>query len=656
MAHSEVMAMRISLWLGLVTAACTTIAVAQPWGEGSGPNLVENPGFEQLTDDGRPAQWSASQPVYSIAGEPVRSGAHSLQYANDDPGRYQLCEQRIDLEPGRRYEVRAWVCTEDVQGEDSGATICLEWSDAAGEYLGGYYPRGEKGDTTEWTEVGGTSGRIPKDATNIRVICYVRKEMTGTAWWDDVSVRPVRERPLKTLLLRPNYRGWVTDQGPDALEMRAELTLDDVEVLRGDLALRLSLRPAAGGEALASTEMSDLTVPQTHLRLPLPDLQPGDYAARTELVREDTGEAIASEDWPIVRRYGEEPTAWIDEHNRLIVDGEPFFPLGMYWGSVSEEQLETYTEAPFNCLMPYGSPDEEGLDLIERYGLKCLYSIKDFYAGTKWAPDFIETVEDEEPAVRRTVREYRDHPALLGWYINDERPLSMVDRLEAHQQWVAEEDPNHPTWVVLYQVRDVAGYVRTFDAIGTDPYPIPNRSPAMAGEWAELTREAVGDARPIWMVPQVHNWGVYRGYDDSRPPTLEEVRSMTWQCICEGADGLVYYSWMDLRRDETTPFEERWPEVKAVVEEVAEQIPVLLSVEPRPELAVDAPETVHWTVRTHKGTDWLFLVNGEAEPARAVVRPAGPLSQIAGEGLSVRQMGRTFDLAPLEVRIEEWRG
>jgi hypothetical protein len=306
--------------------------------------------------------------------------------------------------------------------------------------------------------------------------------------------------------------------------------------------------------------------------------------------------------------------------------------------------------------MPYGSPDEEGLDLLERHGLKCLYSIKDFYAGTKWAPDFIETVEDEEPEVRRTVREYRDHPALLGWYINDERPLSMVDRLEAHQQWVAAEDPNHPTWVVLYQVRDVAGYVRTFDAIGTDPYPIPSRPPAMAGEWAELTREAVGDARPIWMVPQVHNWGIYRGYEDSRPPTLEEVRSMTWQCICEGADGLVYYSWMDLRRDETTPFEERWPEVKAVVEEVAEQIPVLLSVEPAPELAVDAPETVHWTVRTHNGTDWLFLVNGEAEPARAVVCPAGPLSQIAGEGLSVRQMGRTFDLAPLEVRIEEWRG
>ena len=131
---------------------------------------------------------------------------------------------------------------------------------------------------------------------------------------------------------------------------------------------------------------------------------------------------------------------------------------------------------------------------------------------------------------------------------------------------------------------------------------------------------------------------------------------MTWQCICEGANGLVYYSWMDLHKDETTPFEERWPDVKTMAEEVAEQVPVLLSVEPTPELEVEAPDTVHWMVRTLDGVDWLFLVNGDSEPARAVVRPGGRMTEVEGEGLSVRRIGKTFDLAPLEVRIEEWSG
>ncbi|MFW6437797.1 MAG: hypothetical protein ACOCZ7_02180, partial [Armatimonadota bacterium] len=272
--------MRVSLWLSVLIAASATVVVAQQWGEGSGPNLVQNPGFEEVNEDGQPAHWSSPEPVYSVAEQPVRSGERSLQYVNDDPGRYVMCDQQLDIEPGRRYEVRAWVRTEDIEGEDTGATVCLEYSDAEGNYLGGYYPPGEKGDITEWTQVGGISSRIPEEAASIRVICYVRKEMTGTAWWDDVSVQLVRERPLQTLLLSPNYRGWVTDEGPDAIEMRASLSLDDVDVPATGLALALSLVPEDGGEALATARVDEVTPEQTQLRLPLPELQPGHYAAR----------------------------------------------------------------------------------------------------------------------------------------------------------------------------------------------------------------------------------------------------------------------------------------------------------------------------------------------------------------------------------------
>lgn len=118
-----------------------------------------------------------------------------------------------------------------------------------------------------------------------------------------------------------------------------------------------------------------------------------------------------------------------------------------------------------------------------------------------------------------------------------------LPRLEAHQQWVAEEDPDHPTWVVLYQFREVAAYLKTFDVIGTDPYRI-GRSPAStAAQWtAEMFRQ-VKSSRPMWHVPQLHNWA----------KTYDEVRSMAWQCICEGATGLVFYSWFDVRRNPDVP-------------------------------------------------------------------------------------------------------
>ncbi len=49
---------------------------------------------------------------------------------------------------------------------------------------------------------------------------------------------------------------------------------------------------------------------------------------------------------------------FIDPHRRLIVDGQPFFPLGMYWGGVKEKELGIYAKGPFNCLMPWQSDDE----------------------------------------------------------------------------------------------------------------------------------------------------------------------------------------------------------------------------------------------------------------------------------------------------------
>ncbi len=662
--------------VGGLFLAILTVGHAQPWDVGTGPNLVQNPSFEEV-QEGRPLGWSGAAAIYSSDDATARTGRRSLKYVNDDPATYRLCSQRIELQPGRLYEVKAWVKTQSITGDDSGATVCIEWQDAEGKYLGGYYPRGKKGDTPEWAEIGGTSMRVPEGAASASVTCYVRKGMTGTAWWDDVSVRRVRQRPVYSLLVKPSYRGWITDSGPKHVEVRVSPVLDDVEGGAEAVRLRVWLTRAgipgtakAGGdrhprptnnnqdEAIVERTVEDLTRQELLVRLPLPELAPGEYRLKIALVSRATGETIYEDVHRLERRSRPMPRCFVDEHNRLIVDGKPFFPLGMYWSSVKKEELRIFTEAPFNCIMPYGKPERETLDLLHRLGLKVIYSIKDFYHGTTWCPDFIKSEADEEGAVREWVRKFRDHPALLGWYINDERPLSLLSRLEAHQRWVEEEDPDHPTWVVLFQVGDVACYTKTFDVIGTDPYPIPGRPVSLAGQWARRTREAVADARAVWMVPQVFSKAMH--YTDPeqrqaiRGPTYEEMRSMTWQCITEGADGIIFYSWFELRRDTSQPFEQRWPEVKRIAEEVAEMVPVLLSVEPLPELDVQAPEAFHWTARSHQGGVYLFTVNDSEEPVRAIVRFPKRVRrlELKGERIPLTNQG-TLDvvLEPLGVRI-----
>jgi hypothetical protein len=634
----------------MASLASWPVAQAQPWDVGIGPNLVRNESFEEVKE-GRPVGWSTPAAVYSSDETTARSGARSLKYVNDDPGRYLLCGQRIDLKPGCMYEVKAWVKTQGIKGDESGATVCIEWQDADGKYLGGYYASGKKGDTPEWAEIGGISGRVAPGAARGSVTCYVRPRMTGMAWWDDVSVRRVRQRPIYSLLVRPSYRGWILPRTKYA-ELRVSPVLDDVE--GGGEALRLSVRltktdatsPTRGTETprysataakvVAEQAVEHVSPKELRVRLPLPKLAPAKYELTLAMVRKETGEVLFEDVHRLERRRGPMPKSYVDEHNRLIVNGKPFFPLGMYFSGVKEEELRVFTEAPFNCLMPYGRLDEVAMDLCHRMGLKVLYSIKDFYHGTTWCPDFIKSDADEEGYVREYVRRFRDHPALLGWYTNDERPLSMLDRLEAHQRWVEQEDPNHPTWVVLFQVGDVACYAKSFDVIGTDPYPIPGRPVSLAGQWARRTREAVDDARAVWMVPQVFSKAMH--YEDPqrreavRGPTYEEMRSMTWQCIAEGADGLVFYSWFELRRDTSQPFETRWPDVKRIAAEVAQMIPVLLSVEPVPPLQVTAPESIHWTTRRREGAVYLVTVNDSEEPARVIVRFPKRVRRIELEG------------------------
>jgi hypothetical protein len=605
-------------------------ATAAPLGKSVGPNLVTNPGFEEMADE-KPVGWRIPGKEYTISTDRPRTGQRCLRFENADAGKYVLCATSVQVEKGRRYELSAWVRTEDIVGEDTGASICLEFWGADNKYLSGSYPKGIKGTHGEWTQVRGVSGPVPDGAERVNLTCYVRKGMTGVAYWDDVSLQ-LHVPPLAEGITTDRYRN-ETVGGPVKVFVGLSLsgTMSSVADVQGALEVRNS-----AGEALMVVKPTAMDETHAEFRIDSTPLPLGDYrlTARFSLRGDPaTGEASVA-----LHRVAEatKRKVYIDSHQRVIVDGQPFFPLGMYWGGVNKDQLAVYADSPFNCLMPYGRPKGEQLDWIQEHGLKVICSIKDYYAGTKWCPKNIRTVDDERPAVEKAVAECKDHPAVLAWYLNDELPKSMMDRLEAHQQWIEELDPDHPTWVVLYQVNDVRAYLSSFDAIGTDPYPIPTKPASTALDWARKTRNAGFGTRSVWQVPQVFDWRAYKKSPEDqekyRAPTLLEIRSMAWQSIAGGANGLVFYSWFDLHKmDKVAPFEERWAEVKTMAGEVKELIPVILSIEEVPKAEAQAPDGVVWTLRQTGRETHLIAVNSEPEPAQATFRFPTTLSAFAHE-------------------------
>ena len=608
------------------------------------PNHVQNPSFEQAAADTTlPLGWQGDPQVYSIDQAAGRSGTAALKYVNPDPKRYVLCTQKVPLQGGWKCRVSAWVKTSNVVGDESGATVCLEWGGQDGKWLGGVYPTGIKGDH-DWQQIEAIT-RLPENATACNVACYVREGMTGTAWFDDVEVVRLLDPPMQTVLLEPVYRGRISGDGPETARVRVKLNRTDYDIKPEELCLTASLRQIAADKIV--WESADLLTQQPADRfdvtVPSLGLETGQYDLALRLT-DPAGKEMQVTHCVLTHRASDrQPKCVIDNNRRLLLDGKPFLPIGMYWGSINEPDIKIYADSAFNCLMPYGSPDRQQMDLAQQHGLKVIYSVKDWYAGLDSCPKSIQLEADEEPQVRARVREFRDHPALLAWYLNDELPQQYLPRLEAHYRWVAEEDVDHPTWVVLYQFNEVAAYLNTFDVIGTDPYPIGKSPASMAAAWTAETWRQVEQSRPMWQVPQLHNWANYATTDADRQrgrtPSVDEVRSMAWQCLCEGATGLVFYSWFDVRRNPDVPFEQQWAGLKQIAAEIDGLAPILLSVEPVQVVKVVGaePQWIHFLARSHAGKLYVMVANdGDGEGNVAFALPGVPRTiRVLGEDRTI---------------------
>ena len=390
-------------------------------------------------------------------------------------------------------------------------------------------------------------------------------------------------------------------------------------------------------------------------------LAPGDYSLRIT-VGSSAGHLVSVERpfqrlaQPIERKVT------FDKMGRTLVNGQRFFPLGTYATSMSSADLATYQNSPFNCIMPYASMDGSVVDQTARLdachaaGIKVIFSVKDTFEGLTYAP----TAEAGRAALQAAVAAHKDHPALLAWYIADEEPITNLDELRLHYQLVRDADPNHPCWEVFWQ-SDLVERSESYDVLGTDPYPVVTHSDSDIYQshrinyplkMARLTADASRPG-PVWMVPQAHNLACYDV--PGVPPTRDEMRSMAWQCIAGGANGLVFYSYFDLQRDPAATFTERWNDLKAVGQEIKNLESMLLA-DPAPTGMVSGPinDEVGWRAYQLDGDICLVAVNATRTTSSAsfTLGQAMYPSVLLGRDLDGGSTANlTLDLQPLEVRI-----
>ncbi|MDD4539874.1 MAG: carbohydrate binding domain-containing protein, partial [Lentisphaeria bacterium] len=639
---------RIALALSLATSAL--LAADAP------PQLLRNPGFEDQAADGSISHWHGRAPYYSIDRSTAHSGQASLHFNHADTTPYVLCSQKITMDKNKEYRFGCWVKSSGMKG--GGPTICVQWNDANGKFLGGNYPSGMKDTNSEWKIVEGFIKKIPDKAASFDITCYARKGSTGQAWFDDVFLEAWEPPPLSQMTT-DHYRH-VTDGTPVTVfvgvnvssAVRSEDLKDQPLVITAPDGSQTSYQP---------TRVENDTLVFV---IPTADLAPGDYKVQITATTPTTKVQVSRS--LTIRRVAAMPErkAYIDRHQRLILDGQRFFPIGLYFSGCNDQDIAYLKDSAFNCIMPYSGLKREVLDKLHEAKIKVIYSVKDFYANK----GSTKTAEEGVAKVTATINNLKDHPAIMAWYINDEMPLVRLPELSAHRDLVETLDPGRPSWVVLYQVDEVREYIPSFDVIGTDPYPIPTTTPARALDWTQRTAKGVFGAHAVWMVPQIFNWAAYwKGYGRTeeeiaacRPPTLAEMRAMAWMCVAGGANGMVFYSWFDLGRmgktiadggralrpDLVDPFDKRWDEVKQVAAELKNVEDVLLATDTALPIAPTADSAPELAYRLYgkDGDTWLLVVNSSHEKAATGSFQAPvPLQQLVHQRTPQNQQGTIAD-------------
>ena len=570
--------------------------------------LIRNGSFEEAAN-GNAVGWPTAR-HYAVSERGGMNGTRGMAYENfDEKGYRALLTQNVKFEHGKRYRFSVWQKTEGITRPP---TICVEWSDANGRHLGGMYAPGVAG-THDWTKLEGMTMPIPPDAAKVRLCTYVKKGGMGKAWFDDVSM---------TEVVDPAFGGVYSSAYRDAASsgkvlFRAPVNVDSAG--RGAHAT-YSWTDQDGARQSADVAVSDDGFADAELDVSA--LAHGAQKVACELFSA-AGERLGGGELSFTRIDGvQEPKVRFDSAGRTLIDGVPFFPLGMYVDKVPDgEVLSTYTNSPFNCMMPYGEAGLADMDRVHAAGQKVIYPIHKFHPFKKRRAKGADTPEAGDALAEAKVNEFKSHPALLAWYACDETSIEHVAALTRRQKLVERVDPDHPTWTVLYQYGLVRGYYPSFDVIGTDPYPVPETSIGLAAEWARVTRSEVMGLKPMWQVVQAFDWKDY-GRDRGRMPSREEMTAMTWHAIANGANGIVYYHHRLLYRGNGERgtgkrfLRDRWDDICAAAGSVRRFMPALLSGETAPKATCHER---HVSVRTlrHGGRLLLIATNDGDEPCKA---------------------------------------
>jgi len=300
----------------------------------------------------------------------------------------------------------------------------------------------------------------------------------------------------------------------------------------------------------------------------------------------------------------------------IVTRGMGLIPVGFYCYSPVQPMIqEEEVVRGFNMISPYQNIPKTDLNMRKVYmdraaelGMKVNYNLLSIAAeGTVFDAGQNSAKRDE--MFRKEIETFKDHPALLSWYLADEpdgqkTPPESLMRL---YKIIKSIDPYHPVSMVFMHYGSETKYQDSYDITMGDLYPIPNSPVANVANFQKKMSDAVFLKKGVWLVPQAFGGNSWW----TREPTKDEIRAATYMGLINGSTGFQYF----IRHGQNgfPKSTTAWAEAGAIALEFAEMTPYILSGEDAPKaLANDTMVDV----RTWKRGKNLMIaaVNKENKP------------------------------------------
>lgn len=339
---------------------------------------------------------------------------------------------------------------------------------------------------------------------------------------------------LEVTVTRPRYRGdLLLAHWPEAVAVH--VALHPFAEKPADLSITARLLQAGQEPA----ELPARAVPGLGFDLTLPPFSPraGTAALEVNLLSRGAQGPLATFRRDLRVVAPRPPQVSVDEDLNTRVDGKLFFPIAIY--HVPPKDYAQVKSLGFNSVQGWygGNPEatKQTLDAAQAAGLKVILEGVTAAVG-----------DGDAKVLGPTLAALQSHPALLAWYLTDE-PSGEERRAWCRRvyEYLVSADPNHPVFMTSCSPGEFGRYAGVTDIFAVDPYPIPG-AVTMVSDWMSRAQEAAGGRKPVWLIPQLHNWAAYDGHPEKgRYPTPEEERNMVYQGLVWGAKAIFYYPWED---------------------------------------------------------------------------------------------------------------